>query len=479
MCRRALAVRISAFAFLVGAPTVLLLYLGLTSIRGRQEAHRRLNEANRLLEGELLIADLESRALLHAEACFNEAAYDRLGDGCLVGRVRVGEYLLLAGGVPSHPRSPSGFLRRVAADLRVMPSRAPGLISPVGYTDPPAQVFAIQVDRHRPQRTLALVLDLDQFAANDFAISGRRFAQRARPLSRGDPAYASGMRFRRLFPFWRIGWREDGSPAAGEGGLFLAAALSASAGAALAIGIAALVWEGWRQARTARLLATFTGAVAHDLRTPLAVVRFYADLMRDGTDEEKRSIAETMAAKADELTRRVHGLLRGLRAQRLGREYFLAPGCLGSLVSETLEENRRRFAFEGAVIDSSRIEPVPIVSFDREAVSDAVLNLLENAVKYSPRGSRVEVAVFAAAGAAVIEVCDGGIGIPPAEHERIFEEYYRAPGDVKGGFGIGLYNVRQIMQAHGGRVEVASTPGRGSRFRLLFRTHEQSIDSRR
>ena len=111
----------------------------------------------------------------------------------------------------------------------------------------------------------------------------------------------------------------------------------------------------------------------------------------------------------------------------------------------------------------------PAVRFDAAALSQAVLNLLDNAVKYSGQSRDIAVRLSAENGSVTFEVEDHGIGIPAAELEKVFERFYRIPNDSgKGGSGLGLFLVRHIMEAHAGRAEVDSEPGRASRFRLVF-----------
>jgi signal transduction histidine kinase len=112
---------------------------------------------------------------------------------------------------------------------------------------------------------------------------------------------------------------------------------------------------------------------------------------------------------------------------------------------------------------------LPAVAFDPDAVAQAVVNLLDNAAKYSGDSKFVGVRLLAEDSAVVFEVADRGIGIPTEEHEKIFRQFYRSgTRSGKGGYGLGLYLVKHIMDAHGGRVEVQSDAGRGSRFRLVF-----------
>jgi len=116
-------------------------------------------------------------------------------------------------------------------------------------------------------------------------------------------------------------------------------------------------------------------------------------------------------------------------------------------------------------------EHVPPALVDRDAIEQAILNLLANAMKYSGDSRSIELRLRSQDGTALIEVADHGIGIEPAEHARIFERFYRVPGpetDRIPGTGLGLTLVQHIAQAHDGRVTVKSAPGEGSTFSLVL-----------
>jgi signal transduction histidine kinase len=120
------------------------------------------------------------------------------------------------------------------------------------------------------------------------------------------------------------------------------------------------------------------------------------------------------------------------------------------------------------VLTVDRGSPV-VVRGHRSQVLRAVLNLADNAIKYTPRGGRVTIALRADDTAATIEVRDTGPGIPPSEHARIFERFHRGdPAHGRGGTGLGLAIVRSIVAIHGGRVEIESRPGAGSVFRIVL-----------
>jgi two-component system phosphate regulon sensor histidine kinase PhoR len=133
---------------------------------------------------------------------------------------------------------------------------------------------------------------------------------------------------------------------------------------------------------------------------------------------------------------------------------------------------RQYLARRGFDIEMAISAGLPHVEFDEDAVAQAALNLLDNAVKYSGDSRKVSVRMWPADGQVIFEVEDQGIGIPRKEQDRLFQEFYRSEeGRGRGGYGIGLFLVRHIMDAHSGTVEVESQVGVGSRFRLIFPSH--------
>jgi signal transduction histidine kinase len=179
------------------------------------------------------------------------------------------------------------------------------------------------------------------------------------------------------------------------------------------------------------------------------------------------------------MTRRIDKVLQFARIGSRGRIYELQLANLSSIVTGVLDRWRSRFEQQGVQIEADVANGVPLVNMDPAAVSDALLNLLDNAAKYSDASRPVHVLVFARSRHAVLEVRDYGPGIPQSEQSHLFEAFYRNPRDSgKGGFGLGLFLVKHIVEGHGGAVELDSKPGQGSSFRLLFPLHEQDPDRR-
>lgn len=222
------------------------------------------------------------------------------------------------------------------------------------------------------------------------------------------------------------------------------------------------------EARRTRLL----GEVAHEMRTPLTVVDGYVEGMIDGV---LPTGPEQLGKVADEV-RRLRRLAEDLSALSRAEEGRLAleprPTDLAALVTAAGE--RLRPQAEDAGLDLVLVVGGPVEAVvDPDRVAQVVTNLVGNAVRATPAGGRVEVAVRAASGSAVVSVEDTGEGLATEELERVFERFYRVPGRRRAGAdtgsGIGLTIARDIVHAHGGDLVVTSDgPGRGARFEVTL-----------
>jgi signal transduction histidine kinase len=240
----------------------------------------------------------------------------------------------------------------------------------------------------------------------------------------------------------------------------------------LVLGVILLTRDVSRETRLNRLRAYFVSGVSHELKTPLTLIRLYGEtlLYRPNLAEPQRAkYCEIIIRESERLTRLVEKVLSFSRPDEAPRPYQLRSINLAAVVADTLEVYGESLRRQGFVLHVDTVRDVPPVQADPDAVVEAVLNLVENAAKYGGPDKTVAVRVFAREGQVVAEVEDHGPGIPPAEREKIFEKFYRNPHrQGKGGFGLGLPLVKQIMEAHGGRVEVHSAVARGSCFRLVF-----------
>jgi signal transduction histidine kinase/streptogramin lyase len=226
---------------------------------------------------------------------------------------------------------------------------------------------------------------------------------------------------------------------------------------------------------TSRHQADFVSGVTHELKTPLTLIRLYGETLlyeRGGSEEERSRYCEIITRECERLTHLVDRVLDFSRIDRGQKQYHLREGNLADTVSGTVEAFGKYLARQGFAVVTELSAALPPARFDPDAVSVAVLNLMDNAAKYSGSSKVVSVRLYPRNGDIVLEVEDHGIGVPRGEAEKIFGQFYRAHDTGgQGGYGLGLFLVQHIMKAHGGEVEVESEVGLGSRFRLVFGAH--------
>lgn len=218
------------------------------------------------------------------------------------------------------------------------------------------------------------------------------------------------------------------------------------------------------RARTEELRSALLSTVSHDLRTPLAVVTGAATTLRDNTtlDEPTRdSLVETICDEAERLERLVRNLLDMTRVQAgalaVKREWVPVEEIIGSA------RTRLGRQLAGRSVHVQLAPTIALISCDPILFEQVVLNLLENAAKYSPSSTPIEVFVRASEGAIELEVADRGPGFDPADSERLFEKFYRGTRSSTGA-GLGLAVCRGIVEAHGGTIRALLRDGGGARF---------------
>jgi signal transduction histidine kinase len=227
-----------------------------------------------------------------------------------------------------------------------------------------------------------------------------------------------------------------------------------------------------RQLRLARLKTDLVAAVSHELRTPLASMRVLVDgLIADPQlDETKtREYLHLLASENARLTRLIENFLAFSRLER-GRERFVFTSVMPSAVVDAAVAALRERVPPDCELRIEVAPDLPLVRADEGAVVSALINLLDNAIKYTPDQKRVVVRAARMAGGVAFEVQDNGIGIAPREHRRIFRRFYRVDqrlARATSGVGLGLSIVELIARAHGGSVSVQSAEGAGSTFTLF------------
>lgn len=220
----------------------------------------------------------------------------------------------------------------------------------------------------------------------------------------------------------------------------------------------------------------FLNAVTHELKTPVASIRLYLEtLQARKVDEAKRQqFYSVMLEDTDRLLSTVEQVLRASQLAQRGRQQSFHPVDLAEIAGECVELARTRHHLDALALQFHNYavgkEETQVMG-DSDELRTAVMNLLDNAVKYSGEKVRVTVGIAAEGGNAVLRVSDQGIGIPRGELKRIFRRFYRAPQKLKArikGTGLGLFIVRSIAQRHGGDA-MASSEGEGKGATLSLR----------
>jgi heavy metal sensor kinase len=223
-------------------------------------------------------------------------------------------------------------------------------------------------------------------------------------------------------------------------------------------------------------LRRFTADASHELRTPLTALRAVGEVGLRGarTPEQYREVIGSMLEEVDRLSRLADELLTLARGESGEARLRPEPLDLAALAAELAAEIGILAEERGQRVETAVRGPVPVTA-DRVAVRQAVLNLVDNAIKYAPKGSRVLVRTGSTAAAAWVEVVDEGPGIAAEHRERVFDRFYRVDKSRSrevGGTGLGLSLAKWAAEAHGGRVELESEEGRGSTFRFVLPGNE-------
>ena len=222
----------------------------------------------------------------------------------------------------------------------------------------------------------------------------------------------------------------------------------------------------------ARLKSDFVSNVSHELRTPLSLIHLYSETLELGritTQEKKEEYYRIIRKESERLGRLINNILDFSRIEAGRKEYDFRETDIGELVRNTMDVYRYQIEKHGFEFRLSIDSGIPTVRVDREAIARAIVNLVNNALKYSADEKFLLVKLYRENGVVKLEVVDRGIGIPRREQSKIFEKFYRTGDPLvhnTKGSGLGLSLVRHIAQAHGGQVEVESTPGKGSKFTL-------------
>jgi two-component system sensor histidine kinase KdpD len=223
------------------------------------------------------------------------------------------------------------------------------------------------------------------------------------------------------------------------------------------------------QIEAERMRNSLLSSVSHDIRTPLAsIIGATTGLLRykDKLDPHTFELAQIAHEESERLSRWVGNLLQMTRLESGSVQVEKEWQPLEEVVGTTLLRLEKMLADHPLKPDLP--DDLPLVLIDSVLIEQVFVNLLENAVKYTPPGSPIELSAWAEGREVVVEVADRGPGLPPGEEERIFDKFYRVHPEDPGSIGLGLTICKAILEAHGGRIWAANRSGGGAVFRFTL-----------
>lgn len=244
----------------------------------------------------------------------------------------------------------------------------------------------------------------------------------------------------------------------------------------MAVGVALALRASARSAELARARSDFVSNVSHELKTPLALIRMFGETLESGmvSDPARRQeFYGIIRRESERLTHLIENVLDLGRIDEGTKQYDIRPHDLVETVHAALGAYRPLFDRMGFSVETTLPQAPITVLIDRDAVVQSIVNLFQNVIKYSGGARYVSVVVRSGDGTASVSVTDRGVGIPAESIDRIFERYYRVPQTgtlLTPGSGLGLAIVKHTIDAHGGHVNVESTPGDGTVFTLVLPT---------
>lgn len=229
-----------------------------------------------------------------------------------------------------------------------------------------------------------------------------------------------------------------------------------------------------REMELVRMKSDFVSNISHELRTPLALIRMFAETLEMGrvpSEKRKQEYYQIIGQETERLTHLVNNILNFSRIEAGKKEYHLQSVDVNSIAENVMKNYRFHLESQGFDLEMNLAESLEKVPGDKEAISEALINLLDNGVKYSEEKKFIRLSSGRENGSVFLAVEDKGMGIAPENQKAIFEKFHRVSGALvhnTKGSGLGLTLVKHIMDAHNGSIAVESAPGKGSRFQLIF-----------
>jgi len=243
-------------------------------------------------------------------------------------------------------------------------------------------------------------------------------------------------------------------------------------GGILVFGLVLTIRTVSHELELARMKSDLVSTISHEFKSPLAAIRQLAEMLHSGrlpSEERRQKYYDILLEQSERLSLLIDNVLNLARIEEGRKEFFFEAVELGVLMQQVVSSIREQVGHEGFEINLDAGKESVTAQVDREAFSQALANLLDNAVKYSGDSRRVMVRLSVEGEQAVIVVRDSGIGIRKDELDKVFERFYRCGDELTRtvrGTGLGLSLVKEIVAAHRGSVHVESEPGKGSTFSI-------------
>lgn len=232
-----------------------------------------------------------------------------------------------------------------------------------------------------------------------------------------------------------------------------------------------------KELEIAKMRSDFVSNVSHELRTPLALISMFAETLELGripNEEKKKEYYSIISKETHRLSTIVNSILNFSKMEAGKRKYNFSEMSLKNLLDEIINNYSYHFEQKGFSIETNIDRDDMVIKGDKEALSEAIINLIDNAIKYSGESKKIILSAFDKNGDVIFSIKDFGIGISPKEQKKIFEKFYRSGSHLihnTKGTGIGLSIVKQIIDAHGGEILVESQVDRGSTFTIKFQKY--------
>ncbi len=227
-----------------------------------------------------------------------------------------------------------------------------------------------------------------------------------------------------------------------------------------------------RELELGKMKSDFVSTVSHEFKSPLTSIRQLAEMLQAGrvpSEERRQRYYNVLLEQSERLSLLIDNILDFARMEEGKKEFEFEMVDMGPLLEELISTIQQQVRHEGFTVQARIDAPLPSIQVDRAAITQAITNLIDNAIKYSAGAKKIYVRGFTEDQYLIIAVQDFGVGIKPEEIDKVFDRFYRGGDEltrtVKGS-GLGLTLVKQIIQAHHGNVHIESEPGRGSTFSI-------------